>query len=45
MKRNKKIETSQLKKRVQNYEDVTAEKYKEAVANDKKILWNWGLIK
>lgn len=34
-----------FEKRVQNYEDVTAEKYKEAVAKDKKILWNWGLIK
>ena len=34
-----------FEKRVQNNEDITAQKYKEAIINDKKTLWNWGLIK
>ena len=34
-----------FEERVQNNEDITAQKYKEAIINDKKTLWNWGLIK
>lgn len=34
-----------FEKRVQNNEDITAQKYKEAIINDKITLWNWGLIK
>ena len=34
-----------FEKRVQYNDDITAQKYKEAIINDKKTLWNWGLIK
>ena len=34
-----------VERRIQYYEDVTAEKYKKAIITDKKILWNWGLLK
>ena len=34
-----------FEKRVHNNEDVTTQKYKEAIENDKITLWNWGLIK
>lgn len=34
-----------VERRIQYYEDATAEKYKKAIITDKKILWNWGLLK
>jgi serine/threonine protein kinase len=34
-----------VESRIQYYEDATAEKYKKAIITDKKILWNWGLLK
>lgn len=34
-----------FERRVENHNDATAEKYKQAIIEDKITLWNWGLIK